>query len=127
MTGVIWFVQVVHYPLFGLVGTTGFSDYEKAHNDRTSYVVVLPMLVQLITGLALVWSRPEQVTGLQVGLDLALLALVWVSTFWLQVPQHRRLLKGYDASSHKKLVQTNWIRTLGWTCHAGLVLWMIRG
>lgn len=31
MTGLIWFVQVVHYPLFALVGSTGFAAYESAH------------------------------------------------------------------------------------------------
>ncbi len=31
MTGLIWFVQVVHYPLFDLVGRAQFVGYEAAH------------------------------------------------------------------------------------------------
>jgi hypothetical protein len=30
MIGVIWFVQVVHYPLFGRVGRDGWTDYAAA-------------------------------------------------------------------------------------------------
>ena len=36
MTGLIWFVQVVHYPLFAAVGADQFVAYEVAHQRRTS-------------------------------------------------------------------------------------------
>jgi hypothetical protein len=45
MLGVIWFVQVVHYPLFAKVGQEGFTLYSKAHSHLTGYVVGPPMLV----------------------------------------------------------------------------------
>jgi hypothetical protein len=31
MVGLIWFVQVVHYPLFASVGADEFVAYENAH------------------------------------------------------------------------------------------------
>ena len=31
MCGLIWFVQVVHYPLFAGVGDDGFTAYEQRH------------------------------------------------------------------------------------------------
>ena len=52
MTGLIWFVQVVHYPLFAAVGAEQFVAYEVAHQRRTSFVVGLPMLVEGLTVLA---------------------------------------------------------------------------
>ena len=33
MATVIWFVQVVHYPLFDRVGREGFTIYEMAHSQ----------------------------------------------------------------------------------------------
>lgn len=39
MTGVIWFVQIAHYPLFSRVGQPGFSEYEREHARRTSRVI----------------------------------------------------------------------------------------
>jgi hypothetical protein len=35
MVGVIWFVQVVHYPLFSRVGLEKFSLYSEAHSYET--------------------------------------------------------------------------------------------
>lgn len=53
MTGLIWFVQVVHYPLFGSAGRDIFAGYERAHQRRTGWVVGPPMLVELATALAM--------------------------------------------------------------------------
>jgi hypothetical protein len=46
MAGVIWFVQVVHYPLFSRIGSEKFSLYSKAHSRLTTCVVGPPMLVE---------------------------------------------------------------------------------
>ena len=46
MVGLIWFVQIVHYPLFAQVGREGFSGYEQAHQNRTTFVVAPLMLVE---------------------------------------------------------------------------------
>ena len=39
MTGVIWFVQCVHYPLFASVGEEGFRNYEERNSALTTWVV----------------------------------------------------------------------------------------
>ena len=49
MTGLIWFVQVVHYPLFSAVGRDRFSEYEGRHSRLTGRVVGAPMLLELAT------------------------------------------------------------------------------
>ena len=46
---------------------------------------------------------------------LALLAAVWMSTALLQVPCHRKLAHGFDSDIVRRLVATNWIRTVCWT------------
>ncbi len=58
MVGLIWFVQVVHYPQFALVGEEYFVRYEAAHVRATTYVVLLPMLVELVTAIMLAWEPP---------------------------------------------------------------------
>ena len=58
MVGVIWFVQVVHYPLFSSVGPEKFTVYSEAHSRLTTYVVGPPMLVDVATALLLVFSQP---------------------------------------------------------------------
>ena len=72
MTGVIWFVQVVHYPLLERVGVDRFTAYHAAHTRFTTWVVVVPMLVELISGAGLLWWRSEGIP-----LELAVLGLVF--------------------------------------------------
>jgi hypothetical protein len=36
MTGLVWFVQIVHYPLFKDVGQDKFKHYEAQHSNLTS-------------------------------------------------------------------------------------------
>ena len=123
MFGVIWFVQVVHYPLMADVGAAGFQNYEATHMRLTSLVVAPLMLTEFVTALLLVAGfAGKPVTGWWIG--LALLGVIWISTFALQVPAHAKLTQGFDAVAHARLVNTNWIRTLAWTARAALVLWL---
>ena len=57
MGGVAWFVQVVHYPLFALVGGD-FAAYEERHANRTTLVVAPLMTVEAATALVLVAVSP---------------------------------------------------------------------
>ena len=51
LTGLIWTVQVVHYPSFGLVPKAAWPAFHAAHTRRMSFVVLAPMVLEL--GLAL--------------------------------------------------------------------------
>jgi multisubunit Na+/H+ antiporter MnhB subunit len=55
-----------------------------------------------------------------------LLAVIWASTAFLQVPMHNVLTDGFNAEAHGRLVQTNWIRTIGWTLRGLLALYLVR-
>lgn len=115
MVGLIWFVQVVHYPLFDSVGADGFSDYESAHRWRTSFVVGPLMGVELLTAVALVVDPPDSLGRSLPLVGLVVLFVVHASTVLLQVPAHDRLNLGHDPAVVARLVRTNWVRTAGWT------------
>ena len=115
MTGLIWFVQVVHYPLLARVCAASFVEYEQAHVRRTTWVVAPAMLVEAATATALPFVYPTQPGRALAWGGLALLAVVWMSTALLQVPCHRRLARGFDADVARRLVATNWIRTVCWS------------
>jgi hypothetical protein len=125
MTGLIWFVQVVHYPLFARVGGDGYRDYQAEHMRRTGWVVGPAMLAELGSGGALVWLRPAAVTDALVWLGLGLLAVVWLSTALVQVPRHDTLAGGWDERAGRELVATNWLRTAAWSARGLLVLAML--
>lgn len=119
MAGVIWVVQVVHYPLFALVGAVGFSRYAQSHAEKITYVVLPAMLAELASSVALVAWAPRGQTLLPAA-GLALVGLIWASTFFIQVPLHTRLAEGFDEPTHRRLVATNWVRTGLWSIRAVL-------
>jgi hypothetical protein len=126
MTGLIWFVQIVHYPLFARVGAAEFIGYEQAHQRLTSLVVAPLMLVELATAIALaVWLRPADFPTVLAWMGLILVGVVWLSTFLLQVPQHEALGSGFEINAHGFLVVSNWIRTIAWSARAVLLLWVV--
>jgi len=127
MVGLIWFVQLVHYPLMGRVGSEHFVTYEAGHVQRTSRVVIPLMLAELLSSLALALEGGDLVSRPEAMFGLLLLAGVWASTFFLQVPLHERLGDGFAASDHERLVRTNAIRTALWSARGVLVLaWLAR-
>jgi hypothetical protein len=125
MVGLIWFVQIVHYPLFADVSEPSFSKYEQRHNSLTTWVVAPPMLVELITATMLLWFCPAGVSRSTVGVGFMLVAVIWISTALLQVPCHDALVKGFQVFVHQRLVATNWVRTVAWSLRGCLVLSMI--
>ena len=121
MTGIICFVQIVHYPLFARIPSDGFTQYEQAHTVRTSWVVAPLMILELATAAALPLLRvPVAATHAYLA-ALGCLFLIWASTFLIQVPLHGILEKYADTKAMRKLVTTNWIRTILWTVRLGLM------
>ena len=125
MVGVIWFVQIVHYPLFGSVGADFFTAYSEAHSRLTTYVVGPPMLLEAATTVLLIVLRPETVPAYLPWAGAVLLVVIWFSTALLQVPGHQKLGLGFDPRVHRFLVASNWVRTAAWSARGVLVLWML--
>lgn len=122
MTGLIWFVQCVHYPLMGRVATERYVDYQESHMRRTGWVVAPAMLLEAFTAAALLYVRPDILSFAMALTNFGMLLLIWVSTAALQVPCHNRLVRGFDPVMHGRLVRSNWIRTILWTARAILLL-----
>lgn len=128
MTGLIWFVQLVHYPMMALISAEGFCAYERDHMRRTTWVVAPLMLVELATAVTLAalafMGDSTAAQALAMG-GLALLAIIWISTATLQVPCHRRLCNGRCDATISRLVRTNWLRTAAWTLRSVVAIVML--
>lgn len=125
MTGVIWVIQVVHYPLFAGVGPAAFGAYEAGHRERITLVVLLPMVAELATAAWLARRPLPFVPPWSARLGLALLVAVWASTALLQVPLHDRLSARFDPAAIAALVRGNWLRTAAWTARTLLCAWWL--
>jgi len=123
MAGVIWMVQLVHYPLMALVSEAYWREYEAQHRRRITFVVMPAMLLELASAC---WIAAHQLAGDGPAwsglLGLALVLALWLSTFLVQTPLHMRLSQSFDADDHARLVRSNWLRTLAWSARAGLAM-----
>ncbi len=118
MTGVIWFVQWVHYPLLASVPVDGAVEVAHQHQRRTGQVLALPMAVEGLTTLWLLASRPEAVSLTLPWLGAVLLAVALGSTVFLSVPLHAKMATNPTADVGKRLITTNWLRTIAWSARA---------
>jgi len=121
MAGLIWLVQLVHYPLMSLVDRARFAEFHAAHSFRITWIVAPVMLLEAATaGLLPLMSVVEpKLAWICVGLT----GVAFASTGLLSVPQHSRLSSGFAGDAHSRLVQTNWVRTIAWSIHLVICLW----
>ncbi|NND85437.1 MAG: hypothetical protein HKN46_09845 [Acidimicrobiia bacterium] len=125
MVGLIWTIQLVHYPLFARVGAEGFIAYEADHTRRMGWLLALPATIEVVTGGLLVWLRPDGVPlWLVIGTGF-LLFLIWLVTISVQVPNHVRLSQGFDLTRIEALVASNRWRALLWTLRGAGVASMV--
>jgi hypothetical protein len=125
MAGAAWFIQLVHYPLFPLVGTAQFAAYESRNVTLTTWTLGPLMAIEAVTALLLLWRRPAPVSARAAWIGFSLLAAIWLSTFLWQYPLHLALRSGFDEGIYAELVASNWIRTIGWSLRVGVVLTML--
>jgi hypothetical protein len=125
LVGLIWFVQIVAYPLFARVGADAFSAYHEAHARLITFVVAPLMILELAGALAgATMDDPVMPRG-AAWLGAALAVAVWLVTFFVSVPRHDALTRGFDVRAHDVLVATNWLRTAAWTFRGGLLVWAV--
>lgn len=121
MVGLIWMVQIVHYPMLVRYSAAVPSTAAADHAHRISFVVGPLMAVEGVTALLLLGWRPDEIGWVSAWLAAALLGVALLSTVLVQVPLHARLGRGHDPAAAARLVRTNWVRTVAWTAR-GIVL-----
>ena len=119
LTGVIWTIQIVHYPSFHYIDKLSFTNFHNFHERRISIVVIPLMLIELITSVALYIYN---LSSIFFSLNLLIVVLIWCSTFFVQVPIHSVLSQKKDKNLIEKLVNTNWTRTFLWSMRMLLII-----
>jgi len=125
LVGLIWVVQLALYPLFAEVGTAGFLAYHCKHSERITWIVGPLMAAELVSSIVLAASPPAAIGHRPFVLGLLLVLVVWASTAFVQVPAHAALGAGFSKQVHRRLVRTNWIRTVAWSARGALLLWVV--
>lgn len=123
MTGLAWFVQVVHYPLLAQVGEAQRARYAVSHQRRTTLIVGPAMLIEAGCAAWLIAGGSGPAALLWPG--AALLGGIWALTFAVLVPLHARLAASGEPRAIAGLVRWNAARTALWTLRAVLATMLI--
>lgn len=121
MVGVIWMVQLVHYPAFYYVDEEKFKDFSLFHQAKITYIVGPIMIIELLSGLYLMPKADIFILS-----SLVLLIAIWLVTFFFSVKEHNKLLHGKDQEAIKSLILSNWARTILWSVKLGMVWFALK-
>ena len=107
----IWLIQVLHYPSFNFYEDNKFKEAMIFHQNRISFIVLPLMVLEIFIT---VWCFFEKINFSTIT-NLLIVMGIWLSTFFLQVPAHDKLILKKDSKMIQKLVKSNWIRTILWS------------
>ena len=115
MVGVIWTIQLVHYPSFLYVDTNSFKKFSDFHQLRMTILVAPAMILELSFSL---WTYMQDMNAVNFVI-FALSLILWALTFIIFVPMHRQLLEdGKELKLITKMIKFNWVRTFFWSIKA---------
>ena len=123
MTGVIWVIQIVHYPSFHFIEKELYTAFQKFHMNKISIIVIPIMLAELITGMMLFLDKSSKSPFLIIS--FVILVLIWLITGVFFSKAHNELMTGYRELVVNQLVVMNWIRTLLWTLRLLLLTYFV--
>ena len=120
MVGIIWVIQLLHYPTFHFIKESDYVEFQHFHMQRISFIVVPVMIIELISGFMLVYYFRSNL----LILCLIILLVIWLITFVFFTKLHQSLLGGYDKIIVNKLVQINWSRTVLWSLRLIILIYI---
>lgn len=124
MVGLIWTIQVVHYPLFAEVGADAYVAYQRGHIERIGPLLALPWLIEGVCTAALLLVADRRIRRLAVVGAAAMGGVLLISGLW-SAPAHGELADGFDAAVHDRLMTINLVRTMLWTLRGVVAVAML--
>ena len=125
LTGLIWVIQLVHYPIFQFLDSQSYSKAMTFHQQRISIIVVPLMVFELLSGLYLAYAQWAPLARFH-SINMALIVLIWIHTFGIMVPFHKSISIQPNHSLLQKTLRHHWIRTTSWSVKSilwGAILW----
>ena len=116
LCGLIWTIQVVHYPLFALIGEDRWVAYGDAHRQRITWLVLPLMTANVALAAALAAGEPGALTLVNAALPVT----IFIATGLVYARIHGELAPRFAPERLRLLVRLNWLRTLGWTAQLGV-------
>jgi hypothetical protein len=102
-----------------------FARFETAHRVRISWVVGPLMAVEGVCVLAFLFAPPAGLAWWLPWVGAGVEAIAIGTTAFVSAPLHEQLNAHFDTATLDRLVATNWIRTVAWTCRAAVAIAML--
>ena len=115
MTGVVWAMHTVHYPLMRRVPPERFAAFMEEHLSRSTRWIAPLMVLELATAIA--WRVLDNNSFRGATLNLMLLAFAWALTLFFIRPIHQQLCEGHKPELVERLIKLNLYRTELWILH----------
>ena len=109
MFGLILTTQIVSYPMF-LKAEENFSVYHMSYVNKISTIAAPLMIIELFLSLLFIILL-QSYFAISIFL---IMILIFLSTFFIQVPIHEKLKNNFNVYLCNKLINTNWIRVFLW-------------
>jgi hypothetical protein len=108
-------LQLQHYGIYPSVGKEHFAEYMRANNRAAALPTIVPAMLLLISSLVLMLQRPGFIRPYEAAAALGLNLVALLSTFvWQRPIQGRMAESGYDEAKIRRLIATNWLRTIAY-------------
>ncbi|MBS1969550.1 MAG: hypothetical protein JSU04_04560 [Bdellovibrionales bacterium] len=120
MTGVIWFAQVIQYPLLRLVDKDRYKEYYDIHLSRIVRIVLPVIVLQLATAAYLFFDAHYPLWFSGALLTYSIFNFCY--TAYISVSIYREMAFAYSDELIERLLGHNWVRTIVWTMHSLTIL-----
>jgi len=115
IAGVLWFVQLVHYPLFNEIPAKNMVNYGYYHIQKISGIINLLFIVDFTTIVFLLLLVNSDLSATLMIINIAIFGFIVILTRITFLPIHQKLSKNPNSFLISKLINLNWIRTLVWS------------
>ncbi len=125
MIGMIFFVQVVYYPLYKRL-KKHLTTFEKKDLIHMGYLVGPTLMIELVSGVVVLFALDKSITyRILAYINVTLLVSVWIVSIIIKC-RHRSSKKTLMfLRFHHMLLTSNWIRTTIWGIRGVVVLFMV--
>jgi len=117
LASVLWVVQLVVYPAFLWIDPVRFPLWHNGYTGAITWVVAPLIVLQAVGVAGRFWFMAQ--TELLWYVEAACTLIAWAVTVFVSVPIHASLQVDLPSASRlaamRRLVQTNWLRTLPWS------------
>lgn len=122
--GVLWYLQLVHYPLLKKV-KDNFTAYETLSVRKILFFMTPWIILDVLVNVILALNLSSGFAGIIMGIILALSIFTWLMTFFFQIDIQQELLSGFSLKSLKSVIRSSLIRTIIWSFKVALLVYYV--